>query len=578
MRVVCRFDDLRASRAWSFVSPGEVVVARRLDEVAPVLAAADAALAVGHHVAGFLSYEAAGAFDPALVTRDPGSLPLAWFAVFDDRISIDPVVAPDELAPGAWRADVNADEHADAIVAIKEKIADGWTYQVNFTLGLTKPLRGDPFDLYRLLASRQGGAHHGYLETDEFAICCASPELFFSLSDGVVTCRPMKGTAARGRFAEEDDRLAAAILSSEKERAENLMIVDLIRNDLGRIAAFGSVRVPELFALERYPTVWQMTSTVTADVDNAGLGTLFAALFPCGSVTGAPKASTMSLIAELERAPRGPYCGAFGWASPSDRGVEATFAVPIRTAVADLRSGVARYGVGSGITIGSDPGAEYAEVEAKRSVLVRPTGTFRLLETFRRDPEEGCRNLDGHLDRMAWSAEQLGYRFDRGRLLARLDALPATTVAERVRVLLSHDGSLEIDLGPLEPDVADGVVRLAIGARPVRRGDRTLFHKTTDRARYEAVFSGVSEADDVVLSNEEGEVTETTRASILVSIGGRWWTPPLDCGLLPGVGRATLLGKGEVDERVITLAELRAADALETVSSLRGRRPAILVG
>jgi len=568
----------------------------------------------GLWAAGFVAYEAAPAFDAALAAREPepeAGLPLAWFGLFPEP---DEVAGPNELRAGAggcevgpWRPSVGDDGYRAAVEEVRRRIALGDTYQANLTYRLAAPFAGDPRGLFLDLAAAQGwpGAPGGgcaaYLDAGRHAVCCASPELFFERTGELVVCRPMKGTAPRGLTSDDDRRRAAALAASPKERAENLMIVDMVRNDLGRVAEPGSVEVPRRLAVERYPTVLQMTSTVTAR-SRAAWPELFAALFPCASITGAPKSSTTRILAGLETTPRGVYTGAVGWLAPGGR---TRFAVAIRTAVVDRKRGLAEYGVGGGIVWDSDPGRELAETRVKARVLPAGRGPgpaeepLELLETLAwgrglgagRSADRGFALLPEHLARLAASAEYFGYPFDEAEARRSLDgAVAAAREAVdhaggplRVRLLLSADGSLRPEVGPLvagpEP------VPLALAAKPVDPGDRFLYHKTTRRGVYERALAEargrVPEAEDVLLWNPAGEPTESTAANLVVAAGGVRITPPVDCGLLPGTLRGRLVARGEVRERPIGLEELLAAGRageLWLVGSVRGWRPARLVG
>lgn len=352
------------------------------------------------------------------------------------------------------------------------------------------------------------------------------------------------------------------------------MIVDLLRNDAGRVAVPGTVRVPRMFEVERYDTVHQLTSTVQAATrPGTGLVELFRALFPCGSVTGAPKVRTMEIIRTLERSPRGVYCGAIGVVSPD----EAVFSVAIRTVVVDRARGQAELGVGSGVTWDSDPDDEYRECLAKADFARRALPAFDLLETLRFEPGRGFPLLDGHLRRMEASARRFGFPFDRRVVLQRLHAAVAGADGTlRVRLTLDRRGEPQVGTEPLGATPA--VVRVALAREAVDSADPLLFHKTTHRQGYDRRRAEHPEADDVVLVNERGEVTESTIANVVVRTGGRLWTPPLDAGVLPGVLRAELLRRGEVGERALTPADLARADDIWLVSSLRGWRRAMLVG
>lgn len=539
-----------------------------------VLAEAEAAAGAGLWVAGFVAYEAAPAFDPALrvASRGHGSLPLAWFTAFRHRRATDPPTPRVAATPPRWTSAMTAEEHAIAVARIRELIAAGTTYQVNLTTQLRSRV-DDPNRLYGQMLAAQPGRFGALLTFPSHAVVSASPELFFETRGDRIVTRPMKGTARRGRWPDEDDDAGRDLRASPKERAENVMVVDLIRNDLGRIATVGSVAVDELFTVEGYPTVWQMTSTVSARLRPATtLGDVFTALFPSGSVTGTPKVSAMAAIAELEALPRGVYCGSVGFIEPGP-GLRARFSVAIRTAVVDRRAHAACFGSGGGITWSSNPASEWAELVAKTELLHRGAAAGGLIETMRRHDGDTILNLDRHLARLARSARVLGIPLDPD--LARAAALRSDGPG-RLRLRLEPDGRLTSTVTDL-PAADRRAVRLALLEHAVSSEDRLLFHKLTDRSRYERWLGqrppGV---DDVILTNERDEVTETTIANLAVGRDGRWWTPPLSSGLLPGVERGRLVDAGVLGERVIHAAELRGA-SLALISSLRGWRPAILV-
>ena len=574
-----RFDDLRAGTALVFGPPERVLAAGRAAEVPGVLAAAEAAAAAGSWVFGYVAYEAAPGLDPGLPVVPPreGDPPLAWFGVGgppEQRPALD--ASPPAAAAG-WVPDWTDGEHAAAVARVRAEIAAGQTYQCNVTDRLRARDAGDPAALYARLALAQRGAYNALLDLGRHVVVSASPELFVEWRGDLLRMRPMKGTAARGADTAEDAERARRLRASAKERAENLMIVDLLRNDLSRVAEVGSVAVPELFALERYPTVWQMTSEVTARAAaGTGLVDVFRALFPCGSVTGAPKARTMELIRELEPTPRGVHCGAVGVLAPPGAPFRARFSVAIRTAVVDRADGSAVYGVGSGITWDSDAAAERAELRAKAAVLTAAPHDAALLETLAYTPAEGLRALDRHLARLRDSAAYFGTTLHPGRVRTALEeAVAGRADAARVRVVVTPSGDVTVQLAPY-PAPAAGPVRLAVDDVPVDPASPWLRHKTTRREVYAAAAGRHPGADDVVLVNDRGEVTETTIANLAVRLDGTWWTPPVSSGLLPGVERGRLLDAGELCERVLTPADLAAAAELAVVSSLRGRRPAVL--
>ena len=588
--IEARFDDLmQASDSFRMVGPGGIVEARRPDEVAGVIAAAEGAAARGSWVAGFLAYEAASGLDPALSVRrradgDPfASLPLAWFAMFDGRertVLPEAQDDPDDGSEDRWRPSVDRAAYDAAIARIREHIAAGDTYQVNHTLRMRSRIEGDERGLYRDLCYAQRGAYSAYLNLGRYRVLSASPELFFRIDDGRITTKPMKGTAPRGRWSAEDDAVAAALRGSVKDRAENAMIVDMLRNDLGRVARTGSVTWSDVFDLERYETVWQLTSTVSAELEGtAGLLDVFRALFPSGSVTGAPKIRTMEIVADLEDSPRGVYCGAVGFLAPPGTGApRARFNVPIRTVVLDAESHVAEYGVGGGITWASTAAGEYDELLAKARVLTSRRPRFELFETLYHDPRDGFRHLDRHLRRLRDSSEYFGFVFDEGSVTAALDDAASRFPDRPARVRISLDRRGRVNAGASALAVTSGPVRVAIDRdHPVDPADPMLFHKTTRRGLYERALTHHPDADDVLLVNDRDEITESTIANVAVSIDGRWITPPLDAGLLPGVGREVALGEGWLEEGTVRVDDLARADAIELVSDVRGRRPVVLI-
>ena len=587
--IEARFDDLTgAEPSFRLVGPAGVLEARRPDEVPGVLAAAEQAAARNLWVAGFVAYDAAPGLDPALHVRPHrpddalDELPLAWFAMFEGHEeTVLPQPPTGQASPAAaWVPGMSRAEYDEAIDRIHEHIAAGDTYQVNFTLALRAQVEGDARGLYRDLAFAQRGAYAAFLDTGRFRVLSASPELFFRIDGDRITSRPMKGTAPRGRWLAEDEAIRARLQGSVKERAENAMIVDLLRNDLGRVARSGSVTWSDVFAVERYATVWQLTSTVEASLrPDTSITDVFRALFPCGSVTGAPKVSTMGIIAALERDARGLYCGTVGYvAPPGAEGPRARFNVAIRTVVQDTTTGAAVYGVGGGITWDSRAAAEYDETVAKAQVLTARRPPVRLLETLCHEPDTGYRRLEEHLARLRASASYLGMHLDLRAVRDALDREAARFPTKAARVRLVVDARGHVDAGSAPMSETPSPIRLAIDrAHPVDPADPTLFHKTTARERYEDSAERFPDVDDVVLVNTAGRVTETTRANLAVRIDGLWVTPPLEDGLLPGCERAALLADGTLRERSITLEELEGAEEIAFLNSVRGWRPAVVV-
>ena len=564
-------------RLLRFERPREVIEARTVAEVADALRHSDAALSAGHWVAGLLTYEAAAAFGLRTHSPEPEALPLLWLGVFPEPVSVpaSALRAEGSLPPSGldrWSPGLTPGDHAAVLARLHEHIGAGDTYQVNFTFPLSARLDEDPVALFSRLVASQRPPFAAFVDVGRFAVASASPELFFRREGETLTTRPMKGTAARGPTLEEDDRRADALQASEKDRAENLMIVDMLRNDLGRVAEIGSVAVPSLFEIERYPTLLQMTSTVTAR-SRAPLSEIFAALFPCASVTGAPKKRTMEIIAGSETSPRGVYTGTLGWASPDGR---ACFNVAIRTAVADRERGRVAYGVGSGIVADSVAADEYAECLLKARILEeRP---FALLETLAFRPGEGYRRLEGHRARLRTSARYFAVPLDEERVERALDeAVAGVTLPSRVRLLVHGNGEVVVEAHPLEPP-SSRPLRVGLAAQPVDRHNVWLHHKTTRREVYETARASRPDCDDVLLWNTRGEVTESTIANVVIETDGTRVTPPVSSGLLAGVERASLLAAGDVREAVVPVADLQPGGHLWLVNSVRGLVPADYVG
>ena len=566
----------QAADCWlSLEDPREVLVASTLDEVVAVIRAAEClARDRGLHVAGFLSFEAAPALDPTLATRPPGWLPLAWFAGFARARK---VAAPTIAAPPPtlhWQASLDEAAYHRALGQIRQLIAAGDTYQVNFSYRLRTQLDAEQAArldwLFAGMTARQQQGLGAFIETADWAICCASHELFFERHGNRISSRPMKGTVARGADAAEDQARADWLAGSPKNRAENLMITDMVRNDLGRIARTGSVQTKALFDLERYPTLWQMTSTVTAETA-LDLSGILQALFPAASITGAPKRRTMDIIRAIETDPRQIYTGTIGYLRP---GGNAQFNVAIRTTLVNKRTGSAEYGVGGGIVWDSDAAEEFAESRTKALIIGPPTPVFSLLETLLWTPTRGFERVDGHLARLARSAEYFGYPLDRARVARALADAAATFPPHnrRVRLLIDADGRPSVTHANLIPLPSDYRVALAPKALPVEH-DPFARNKTTHRVIYEQARALAPAADDVLLWNTRGELTESTIANLVVELDGVLVTPPVFCGLLPGIFRQQLIDTGAVQERIVRIEDLARCTSISLVNSLRGRWP-----
>ena len=537
----------------SLDEPVQTRVARGIDEVLPLLEFAERHAQAGAYVAVMISYEASRAFDSALCSHEPGEFPLAWAGVFTEASESEPQIFND-FGSNPWTPKIHKHEYDSAVMRVKELIAAGDTYQVNYSFPLTSSFSGDAYAWYRELCLAQEARYCVYLDLDRYQVLSISPELFFERRGDHVLTRPMKGTIRRGRWYEEDEELAQQLRRSTKDKAENIMIVDLLRNDLGKVSVPGSVHVSSLFEAERYPTVWQMTSTVESTLrPNTNLVELMSALFPCGSVTGAPKIRTMQIIRELEPFPRGIYTGAIGILFP---GGDCVFNVAIRTVVIDKQTGTATCGVGGGVTIDSTAAGEYEECLVKSRFLQEKPVEFELFETMLVENGEVFL-LERHLERLRRSAAYFGFRdFDL--------KIPVTT--GKLKVSLRNDGRLTIETTPIPKSVM--LQRVTLATQPVDSSNRFLYHKTTRRDLY---------SDDVILWNERGEITESGIANVVVEIDGELYTPPVSSGLLPGTFRAHLLDRAEIKERVITIEELKNAREFYLINSVRKWMKAELV-
>jgi para-aminobenzoate synthetase/4-amino-4-deoxychorismate lyase len=576
-KVVLR--DATAGEWLVFAGPEQVCVARNHADVLDVLANACRRVEEEQlYAAGFVCYEAAAAFDPALITRNYGPLPLVCLGLFRNPERIDHL--PAARMPGSahvWTFAGRREDYLETIAGIKLEIAAGNTYQVNYTVRQHAEDIEDAWNLF--LATATDAPYAAYIECADYAIVSASPELFFDLDGDRLLCKPMKGTAARGMTCAEDREKRQNLYESAKDRAENVMIADMVRNDIGRIAMPGTVTAETLYDIEKYRTVWQMTSTVTASTRSSVVD-IFRALFPSASVTGAPKVASMKLIAALESSPRQIYTGAIGYMGPHRR---ARFSVAIRTALIDRKTRTGVYGVGGGIVWDSDAADEYQECLNKARVLATPVPArdFSLLETMLWTFEEGFVLLEAHLERLQASAEYFDFAFDRAAVEERFAALGNTLSPpgkHRVRLLLRRNGAVEIEAEPVPRDGESRPFRLALAKSPVNTRDPFLYHKTTRREVYEQALAAAGDCDDVLLWNVEGNLTECSIGNIVLRLQGELCTPPVSCGLLAGTFRRKLLSENVIQERVIGVAQLADAEAIYLINSVRGWVSCELVG
>jgi len=558
------FGDEQSSWAGTFFSPSSVLIAERLDEVVPLIVRAEHEAHAGNFVAMMLSYEAAPAFDTALVTHNATRLPLAWAAVFPE-FKITSMGEEKNYSLSQWTPGVTRSEYNQAIAQIHELIARGDTYQVNYCFSLNATFTGNPLAFYRQLSVAQGAPFSAFLDLGRYKVLSLSPELFFERTGDVVRARPMKGTIRRGRWTSEDQLLAEELSSSQKDRAENVMIVDLLRNDLGKVSIPGTVAVTSLFELERFETVWQMTSTIQSQLQPAtSLAQLLTALFPCGSITGAPKIRTMQIIRQLESRERGAYTGTIGLIRP---GGDCVFNVAIRTVVIDSENEQATFGVGGGITIDSTAENEYEECLVKARFLNVSPRSFDLFESILLE-DGSLFLLERHLQRLRESADYFGFEFSEQRAAEELEKVRNNTPTDKwkVRLLLTKTGEISTDIKRLSPV---NIFKVGLAASPVDSSDRLLFHKTTSRGSYDAQLAARPECDDLIFFNERDELTESTIANVVVKLSGRLYTPPVSAGLLAGTFRNQLLADGEIEERTIRIEEIEEAEAVFLINSVR---------
>jgi len=571
------FALLREGSAWRFYRhPQQILAATDADSLVHSLRRIEDHVKRRGEAAGLLRYEAGYALEPRLrPLLGQAAGPLAWFGLYANSVILS---NPPFLADGEnvriehQRLAITREEYFGKIAEIRRLIEAGDVYQINFTTRVQFETPCSAWELFCALCRRHPVPYAAFLNLGDEQIVSLSPELFFQIENGRITVRPMKGTAPRGRTLEEDVAAGEALRIDEKNRAENVMIVDLMRNDLGRICRTGSVKTPKLFDVERYPSVWQMTSTVEGDLtDGCTIESIVRALFPSGSVTGAPKIRAMEHIAHLESSSRGAYTGAIGFFAPG----RSLFNVAIRTVT--LRGSSGTMGVGGGITHGSSAPAEWEECQWKAAFLTQSEPEFKLLETTLWDGE--YRFLESHLGRMRDSAEYFGFRFDEPKIREALQDQAARfpSTPQRVRITLAQDGKLEIEHRDY---VDERFGRVRISNRRTSSSDRFLFHKTTNRRLYDEEFRAARKAgfDDSLFFNERGELAEGAAHNVFVVKDGIWRTPPITCGLLPGTCRAQILReRPNAREAILTLDDLLHADEIYLCNSVRGVYPVELV-
>ena len=571
-------------RSLLYSDPVDVIAVSDPEDIEQGLDAIAAGVAEGLHATGFFSYELGYCFEPRLRELLPENrdVPLFWIGLFGAPQPLDDAATRAwlEANGGAERAQISdlnlswsREEYARAFAEVLDYIAAGDVYQINLTLKYHFAFAGDPVALYAALRRKQRVAYGGMIATPDLHVLSFSPELFFRREGKQIATRPMKGTAPRGRTPREDSRLKTWLAMDEKQRAENLMIVDLLRNDLGRVAKIGSVEVTDLFTVETYRSVHQMTSGVRAELRaDMGLQETLRALFPCGSVTGAPKVRAMEIIRELEAAPRGVYTGSMGHFTPHG---DAQFNVGIRTVV--LHGGRGEMGIGSGVVADSKVESEFEECLLKAHFLTKADAPFELIETLRWERDEGFHLLERHLARLQSSAAHFGYPYSREAVIAALEGEVLRLQGDTylVRLLLAEEGTLTVTSTAIELPAKGTVWRFVISDQRVDEKDPLFFHKTTRRQFYDREMErqkALTGCDEVIFLNKRGELTEGTRTTLFLELDGRLFTPALTCGLLPGTLREELLDlpRAAASEAIITPADLDRADRIYLGNSVRG--------
>ena len=581
-----RFDPCNR-HSYLFQDPKRFITANRLDEIPDTFVRIEAALAEGLHVAGYLSYECGYHFEKFAAARTLAAQPLAWIGAYSTPYVFDHSTGSvagaallhecgSESQSGIAKIadnialEISESDYLAKILKIKDLLAQGETYQVNFTDSIVLRKSVSPLDAYLGLSRQQSVAYSAFMNLGDHHVLSFSPELFFRTENARIVTRPMKGTMPRGRDAEEDQEMALRLRNDAKNCSEHVMIVDLLRNDLGRICTPGSVSVEARFSIERYETLHQMTSTVSGTLQpQIGYYDIFRSIFPCGSITGAPKIRSMQIINELEQAPRGIYTGAIGFISPQR---SSTFNVAIRTLI--VTGDAVTMGVGGGIVADSDPQEEYRECLLKASFLTRTRRPFRLIETLLWQRDYPLIAL--HLDRLHSSASYFNFAFDREAIAAQLCDLAKSFDANtryRVRLLLDATGSISVAGAPF----LDGApsCRITVASERTSSADPFFRHKTTNREMYDRLHkaAGAAGFDEVIFMNDRDEVTEGAVSNIFIEQSGRWLTPPLASGVLPGVFRRHILKtRPAAEERVLSIADLQSADAIYVCNALRGLR------
>jgi len=529
------------------------------------------------YAAGYLSYEAAPAFDSAFRVHDEHKIPLLCFGLFSDveefsNLENDEYI---NLQGLDWKLGTSKEAYEKNFLYIKNQIELGNSYQINYTLRNYTENLINPYGFF--IARAANAPYAAFIETENHTIISASPELFFSLNEEELECKPMKGTSWRGKTYSEDMILKTELKQSEKNLAENIMITDMLRNDMGRISTPGSVKVPAICDVEQYPTVWQMTSTVKSQT-SANIAEIIAALFPCASVTGAPKIASMEIISEIEDTPREIYTGAIGFIAPNR---QAQFSVPIRTVLVDKKTNKASYGAGGGIVWDSDFLSEFHECRTKSKILTttNANNNFELFETMLWEPQKGIFLSDFHFSRLINSA--IYFEFNHVSLMIKIELEKylekCNKEPKKIKLFLNAKGDIRISSSDLSSTDQQKNYSISFAKEPIDQEDVFFYHKTTKREIYDQAKPMNPDSDDVLFWNKAGEITESRIANIIINIDGEWNTPPIISGLLGGTYRQMMMDKGLLKERVIHKSEIIDLPEITLINSVRGKFKAELI-
>jgi para-aminobenzoate synthetase / 4-amino-4-deoxychorismate lyase len=580
--VLLQTDRLDRDNRYSylFTKPIEVISCWRLDEVKPSLNKIEKMLDNGFFAAGFLSYEAGFAFEPIFSQVKDYDFPLLWFGIFEKPLRFDhKYIEFQENSPSkeysieGIDADISEKEYTDSVKNVKRYIEKGHTYQVNRTFKLKFSFKGCPQKIYLGLKNKQSVSYSSLIRFGEHCILSYSPELFFRKKENQIQVKPMKGTIERGLLAKEDTKNANILCNCQKNKSENIMIVDLLRNDVGRIAVPGTVKTTKFFEVEKYESLFQMTSTVKASLrQDVSLFDLFKAVFPSGSVTGAPKIRTMQIIDEIENSPRRIYTGAIGFITPKK---DSVFNVAIRTLILNSDNCKGEMGIGSGIVYDSEPKKEYEECLLKAKFLTEKYREFKLIETMVWEPANGYALMELHMQRLLESADYFNYKYSRNDIIKHLKKISKGFNSQqkyRVRLLLDKNGNMETSCSSIDMDSA--LDAITISSRRTDSSDKWLYHKTTNRRIYDSEHSKYRKLGffDIIFQNEKGQITEGAISNIFIEKAGIYYTPPIECGVLKGVYRSYLLNqkKLKVKEKIIYLKDLLKADNIIMTNAVRG--------